>query len=372
MVSMPPRLRDMTSGLRALMGVVTERRVFAGPRSVALAICEVCNTDCVMCWCHSPLVRRRQAAPRRDPYMDPALLETIIRESRAMGTFRVVLCGNGEPTLHPDFDRMLELMMRLDMQPYVLTNGLAADEARARLWGRMRAHFRFSMQAGDEETWLRVHPSGTAGQFERLSRVIRQLVEAGVPQVSTLHVIHRANVRGVREMVEHARRVGVRDVLFRPARLDEALSEQLLGPQEEARLRADMEECLALAEGYGISTNLREYLDTNLRIRSGRLHTTDLYRKVPCYIGWLYAEFGQDGTMLPCLDSQVVMGLAGTDALRDIWRSPRYREFRHEAHSMPRRGKLVAGCICHACPMYKYNLNVHNLLRLKSLRYSDA
>ena len=372
MVDMPPRLRDMASGLRALMGVATERRTLGGPRSVALAICEVCNTDCVMCWCHSPLARRRRPAPARPPFMDPALLETTIRESRAMGTYRVVLCGNGEPALHPDFDRMLALMMRLDMEPYVLTNGLAADEARARLWGTMRAHFRFSMQAGDEETWLRVHPSGAPGQFARLSRVIRLMVEAGTPQVSTLHVICKANASGVRQMVEHARSLGVRDVLFRPARLDEALSEQLLDAEGEARLRVELRHCLALAEGYGIRTNLREYLDTNLRIRSGKLHTARLYRRVPCYIGWLYAEFAQDGTMLPCLDSQIVMGRAGTVAIRDIWRSPRYREFRHEAHSMPRRGKLVEGCICYGCPMYKYNLNVYNLLRLKSLRYSDA
>ncbi len=39
---------------------------------------------------------------------------------------------------------------------------------------------------------------------------------------------------------------------------------------------------------------------------------------------------------------------------------------------MPRRGRLVEGCICHACRMCKYNLNVHNLLRLKSLRYGEA
>jgi len=371
-MAMRPRLRDMASGVRAVMGVLTERRAFAGPRSVALAISEVCNTDCVMCWCHSLAARRRKAAHRGRSFMDPALLETIIRQSRAMGTYRVVLSGYGEPALHPDFDRMLELLMRLDMEPFVLTNGLALDDARARLWGRMRAHFRFSLQGGDVETWLRVHPSGTAGQFERLSRMIRRLVEAGVPRVSALHVIHKANVGGLRQMVEHARRVGVREVLFRPARLDEALSELLLDPGEEARLRRDMTECLALAGSYGISTNLREYLDTNLHIRDGRLHTRDVYRRVPCYIGWLYAEFAQDGTMMPCLGSQRVMGRAGEGALRAVWRSPRYREFRHEAHSMPRRGKPVAGCICHACCMCRYNLNVYNLLRLKSLRYGDA
>ncbi len=354
------------------MGVATERHAFAGPRSVALAICEVCNTDCVMCWCHSPTARARGARPSGSPYMDPALLETIIRQCRAMGTYRVVLSGYGEPSLHPDFDRTLELLKQLDMEPFLLTNGLALDDARVRLWGGMRAHFRFSLHAGDVDTYLRVHPGGKAAQFERLSRMIRRLVEAGVPRVSGLHVIHKANARGLLQMVEHARRTGLRELLFRPARLTEELSEQLLDPEEEARLRVDMREALALAESYGISTNLREDLETNLLIRGGRLRTRDVYRRVPCYIGWLYAEFGQDGTMMPCLGSQRIMGRAGEEDLRAVWRSSRYREFRHEAHSMPRRGKLVAGCICHACCMCRYNLNVHNLLRMKSLRYGDA
>ena len=80
-------MRDLASGARALMGVVTERHAYAGPRSVALAICEVCNTDCVMCWCHSPAARARGARPSASPYMDPAVLETIIRQTGAMGTY---------------------------------------------------------------------------------------------------------------------------------------------------------------------------------------------------------------------------------------------------------------------------------------------
>jgi MoaA/NifB/PqqE/SkfB family radical SAM enzyme len=378
---MTPRPRDLISGARALLGIITKKWVLTGPRSVALAISDVCDTNCVMCWCHSPLLDRQavmanahqiERDSRRQRFMDPAVFETILRESREMGTFRVVLGGNGDPALHPQFDGMLELMEQLEMEPYVLTNGLSVDEIRTRVWANSRAHFRFSVHAGDEETWLRVHPGASPRQFERLCRVIRLLSEAGRPRVSTMHVIHKANFRNVREMVLHARELGVKEVLFRPVRTQGALTQLLPDHEEHAELHRQLRYGEKLAADYGIRTNLAEYMKNDLYIHSGRLQTWNLYRKIPCYIGWIYAEFDLDGTMRPCLNSKIVMGRADNQRLRDIWFSPRYRAFRRESRSLPEQDEPVKGCECDACCMAKFNVNIYNLLHFKSLKYSEA
>lgn len=378
---MAPRLRNLTSGARALLGIVTSRWVVGGPRSVALAISDICNTKCLMCWYHSPLLRgaadlpdvhKIGASSGRPAFMDWSVFEAIIRESREMGAFRVVLCGEGEPSLHPHFDRMLDLVTGLDMEPYVITNGLNIDEGRARFWASQRAHFRFSLQAGDPETWLRVHPHGTAEQFERISRLIKFLTAAGRPRVSTMHVIHKANFRRVSEMLVHARELGVREVLFRPVRAEGKLAQVVLDANEEQELRGELQRCRRLARSNGIRTNLSEYLENNLHIRAGVLDTAGIYRKTPCYIGWIYAEFDLDGTMLPCLLSEILMGRAGEQRIRDMWFSPRYHAFRRAAINMPRRGELVKGCQCQECPMVKYNTNIYDLLWLRSVRYGDA
>ena len=368
------RFREFTTGARVLLGLATARYPLSGPRSVALNLANVCNTNCLMCPGHSPLLRDTPELSKLGdvPFMDSALFEQIIRESRGMGTYRVVLGGAGDPALHPSLDSMLELMMRLNMEPYVLTNGLALDDKRVGIWATKRAHFRFSLHAGDLDTWLRVHPGGTAVQFERLSRAIGALAAAGVPRVSTMHVIHKNNCKHVREMVEHAHAHGVRNVLFRPVRAEGALASVVLSPEEEEHLRRDMAACLALADSYGIRTNLREYLENKLFTDDGAVQTTALYRQIPCYIGWLYAEFDIDGMLRPCLLSQIEMGRLGERSLREIWRSPRYHAFRREGRTMPTRGRLVKGCRCHACCMAKYNVNVYNLLHLKSLKYGDA
>ena len=378
---MVPRLRDLTSGARALLGIVTRKWALTGPRSVALSISDVCDTNCIMCWLHSPLLHREAGLPNtrkigpdpgRQRFMDTAVFEAIIGESRALGTFRVVLCGNGDPALHPQFDRMLELMGRFEMEPYVLTNGLSVDEKRARVWAACPAHFRFSVHAGDVDTWLRVHPSGAARQFERLSRMIKSLAAAGRPRVSILNVIHKANFRGVRAMVDYARELGVKEILFRPAWADGELAQVVLDREQEAELRVELQRCLQLAADSGIRTNLYGYLVNNLYIRSGSVHTWSLYRKIPCYLGWIYAEFDREGTMTPCLSSKIIMGRVGEQRLRDMWLSPRYWAFRRDGRSLPRRSEPVEGCECRACRMAQYNVNVYNLLHLKSFKYSSA
>ena len=363
-------LRDLWSGVRSLAGILARDRVFAGPRSATLAISDVCNTNCIMCPCHSPLLAAGGAPA--NPYMEPRIFETIVRECGAMGTLRVALCGGGEPALHPQFDRMLELIARLGMEPYVITNGINIGEARLKLWASLRAHYRFSVHAGDEETWLQVHPAGRPGQFDQLTRALKTLTAGRSVRVSTLHVIHKANFAKVRAMIEHARETGVGQVIFRPVQASGKLSSAVLSPDEESRVRAEMKASLALAESYRIRTNLREYLRNGLWIEAGRMNTAHLYKKIPCYIGWLNADFGRDGAMVPCVDSRRAMGRAGERPIREIWNSSLYWTFRRESRAMPQSGKLVAGCACSQCCLAPYNVNLYNLMRLKSLAYGRA
>ena len=263
-------------------------------------------------------------------------------------------------------------MGALGIVPYVITNGLSLDAARAAAWSRVHAHYRFSLQAGDPETWCRVHAGGTAGDFERVTAAMRFLAGSGKPHVSSLHVIHRQNYRAVRAMIEHARAVGIGHVIFRPVRAEGAIESVVLDEDEEAVLREELLAALRLADELGVETNIREYLADNLHVRSGLLDTTPVYAETPCYVGWLYAEVGLDGAVVPCIGSQRAMGNAGEMPLREIWQSGQYRAFRREARAMPGRGTPVEGCTCHACPMYKYNVNMHAFLHGRWGRISDA
>ncbi len=359
-------ISNLSSAIRTMLGIASHRWVLTGPRWVSLSITDVCNANCIMCAGHSPLrelVRGPHRTPRPTGHMDTATLEAIVRECAQLGTHHFVICGSGETTLHPGLDRAIDLAIELGMVPYVATNGLSADEARVRRWATRRAFWRFSVHAADPATWLRIHPTGQAEQFHRIARAVRTLAAARAPHVQLFHLIMKGNFRTVRAMLEHAHELGVRDVRFEPVRTGGPYDQVMLDPDEEARLRRDLRDALALARRLRIRTNLRRYLATNLHIQAGRLRTAELYRRIPCIIGWLYAEFNPDGTVIPCAASRRAMGRIGQQSLHDIWRSPAYAAFRREARALPNRNASpVDGCPCHGCYMNLFNTAIYKLL----------
>ncbi|MFC1849533.1 radical SAM protein [candidate division CSSED10-310 bacterium] len=354
-----------------MLGIISRKWVFGGPRLVALIISKTCNSRCVMCWYHSPLFGEKTARNQDlDPatFMDYNLCEDIIRELQMMGTLRVVLGGHGEPTLHPQFERILDLLLDLRMNPYVISNGLTLNVHRAKLWASKGAYFRFSIHAGDVETWLKIHPECSTSQFEEISRCIQVIAASNSAKVALMHAIQRPNFRHIPQMIEHARTLGVRELLFFPVRTDRTLHQIALLPDEEKELASELQTCQQRAEKYEIRTNLLQFLANNHLIRAGQLHTAQLYQNIPCYIGWLYSEFDIDGQMRSCENSDVDMGYAGQQSIGEIWHSPRYRSFRQEALMMPQRRTFIPGCVCKSCPMFQFNINVHNLFHFKKIR----
>ncbi len=374
------RTRNLNNGIRCLAGLFSRRWVFGGPRSFSLILSSECNSRCIMCWFHSPLLGEsatadllhRQSGNSKPAFMSYELCTTIIREMHELGAARAILAGWGEPSLHPQFDRILELLVKLKIAPYVITNGLAIDEESALRWAGLPVHFRFSLHAGDPETWLKIHPHCSREQFERLEKVIRCLAGAEWATVSVMHAIQKANFRHIPAMVEHAHRCGVRQALFLPVRTEGSLAEHLLlTPDEERQLEGELANALQIARNLGIQTNLAEYLDTHRHMRNGVPDTAELYRRIPCYVGWIYTEFDLDGTMRPCENSRIVLGKAGSAKIGEMWRSQPYRRFRTEGRFLPSRRREVTGCPCNTCSMSKFNRNLYDLLHLKSTKYDE-
>ncbi len=295
--------------------------------------------------------------------MDVAVAEDVLEQCRALGSYRVVLGGHGEPTLHPEFDHLLARSHHLGLRSYVISNGLDLETARVRLWAERRADFRFSLHAGDPKTWLAVHPDRCESDFRRLEEAIRRLSRGRRARVSTLHVVQRANVGKLEQTVHQARRLGVREILYLPVRAEGARSPVLVDPGDLASLRGELARCAALAARYGIRTNLAESASTWNLTRHGVPRTQELYSKIPCVVGYLYLEVDVDGTLRPCEGSGIVLGsMPRGDRLGAVWRSERLESFRRLGRGLPRTGRPVAECLCDECTMAPFNLAVAKVL----------
>ena len=137
-----------------------------GPRRLTVELTNICNLHCSYCL-------RDEDALYHNPanFLSVELFTQAAREARdAMGIEQVMFTG-GEPTLHPDFGKLLSAVRALDLKCSFVTNGWHFE----RVWPLMvehRAaltHVSFSLDGPTRET--HDHWRGE-GSFERVVRAV--------------------------------------------------------------------------------------------------------------------------------------------------------------------------------------------------------
>ncbi len=107
-----------------------------------------CNARCVMC------PRDKVGRPR---IMSPELFREVLKRISGQDLFRVVIAGYGEPTTHPQFEEMVELLRGNPVQFDMVTNGQLLDEGRLRRLDGVIGTLIVSFSSIDPDVYHRVH-----------------------------------------------------------------------------------------------------------------------------------------------------------------------------------------------------------------------
>jgi len=176
-------------------------------RQIYFYLTQGCNLACRHCW----------LAPKFDPGADryPALavefFETAIREAKPIGLSGVKLTG-GEPLMHPDIVRLLEIVQHEELGLNIETNGvLCTPRLAAEIAKSENAFVSVSLDGADAATheWVR----GVKGSFEQALQGIRNLVEAGIrPQI--IMSLMKVNAGQVEAMIRLAESLGADSAKF--------------------------------------------------------------------------------------------------------------------------------------------------------------
>ena len=186
---------------------MTETRDTSPLNQIYFYLTEGCNLACRHCW----------LAPRFDPdgnhyaVLPVELFETAIREAKPLGLTRVKLTG-GEPLLHPQFVRLLEIVRREDLTLTVETNGvLCTPEVAGEIAKSPKRFASVSIDAADAEIheWIR----GVPGCFEQAVQGARNLVAADTPPQIIMSVMRR-NAAQMQAVVRMAEEIGASSVKF--------------------------------------------------------------------------------------------------------------------------------------------------------------
>ena len=179
----------------------------------------ICNHACGMCWLQHLDRGVLRDLVQRDK-TERMNLEDYRRLFAGMprGLTEVNIVGGGEPLVHPECVDIMEEVKLRGWRGYLITNGTLLDaDAATRMVAMGWDKTRFSIHAGDRETYKAVHD---VDNFERLRDNLLRLRKLRDGQakrrcgVETHFVLQRLNLETIPRMFEFAHDVGSDYMVF--------------------------------------------------------------------------------------------------------------------------------------------------------------
>ncbi|MDP2308036.1 MAG: radical SAM protein [Pseudomonadota bacterium] len=294
-----------------------------GPWTLELYPTLRCNLDCAFCDTtdrHRPAVNELSVARQL----------AIVDEAAAMGVRRVAILGGGEPLLSAATPLLLERVKAHGMEGFLTTNGTRLDAVTDRLVALGWDEVHVSIDGAEAATHdaLRGRPGAFRKSVSALCRLrrLRDQGTGGLPRLGLHMVLTNRNVDELAGVVRLAAALGCYRVdvdalvAYRPEQ--RALA---LGPAEEARLAARVEEAIAEADRLGVVTTLAAFrradtlrrgarapaVVTGAAVPAGPSPVAEGLAAAPCLKAWHYLVVQSDGRTSPCC---VLAGTGGSVA----------------------------------------------------------
>ncbi len=170
-----------------------------------------CNLHCRHCWITPTFVHGK---PVPAECLDFERLKGAVAEAKPMGLMAAKLTG-GEPTLHPEFRRVVDFLAAEGLDISMETNATRIDrELAVHLREKAKvSRVAVSLDSPEEEQHDRFR--GVKGAFAAAVRGIGHLAAAGFrPQI--IMSVYRENAGRIEELIELAMRLGAGAVKFNP------------------------------------------------------------------------------------------------------------------------------------------------------------
>ncbi|MFH1460399.1 MAG: radical SAM protein [Candidatus Omnitrophota bacterium] len=330
-----------------IIGVLDGSYAYRGPYCVQIDLTNDCNSNCMGCWCNSPLLKDKKImANVKKQTLPIAIVKQTIDQLAKMGTKEIYFAGGGEPFMHPDILKILEHVKCRGLRCYVNTNFTLIDSAIAKRLAELKIdNLVVSVWAGTAQTYFKTHPNKSPEMFYQIKGVLQflNLIKKNNPQINIYNVISNLNYEELEKMVEFAIKTNCDSVEFTVIDTIPDATDELMLTDEQREFV--YQSCLKIKERLeGEWKGKIKILQFEQFIR--RIHTDDakdanydkdILAQMPCYIGWLFTRILADGNVNFCLKAhRIPVGNIYAHDFLTIWNSQKQREFRKRALFAPR------------------------------------
>ena len=283
------------------------------PRRLVFELTNACHLNCVMCG--------RNAADFKVTRFDMDVFRSF--EPLMDIVEEVTLMGWGEPTIHPHFIEMLEIINKHSARKYFCTNGMNLWKIKNAIFDFNVDVFAVSLDGATDETNSRIRRGSKIGQITKdLKDIVRLKKERGLkyPWINFVFCAMQSNIRELPDLIRLAAEIGIEEVkvVYLTVFGEDLMNESLWGQGD--LVYEVFEESIKLGDELGIVLKLPHYAGQD--IAGDRFHKD-------CFVAWRDFFLGSDGFVRPCMSTPVqFFQYDKNKPFMDMWNAPEFRDYR--------------------------------------------
>ncbi len=283
------------------------------PRRLVFELTNACNLNCVMCGRNSA-----EFKPTMFKLEWFELFRDIFPDIE-----EITLMGWGEPTMHPQFEKMLEIMDEAGLRKYFCTNGMLLDKLTPAIFKHKVDVFAISLDGADQQTNDRIR---RGADFNKITSSLRNIVKIkkeqnlSYPYMNFVFTAMKSNFRQIPDLVRLTADIGLEElkVVYLTAFSEDMRQESLYYCMDEVREVFD--EAARLAEQLGVLLKLPHL--------SGEDPAGDKVHK-DCFTPWRDFFLGSDGYVRSCMSTpDKLFHISKYATFEEMWNSPEYQDIR--------------------------------------------
>lgn len=283
------------------------------PRRLVLELTNACNLNCVMCGRNAAQFKPTVFQMDWLRYFEP-LLDTVEE---------VTLMGWGEPTVHPDFIQMLELIHRHSARIYFCTNGMRLNQLHNAVFDNHVDVFAVSVDGATAETNARIRRGSDLSAITKSLRDIKQTqhrLGLDYPYINFVFCAMRSNLHELPDLVRLAADIGLEEVkVVYLTAFDGQMAEESLWDH-----RAEVEDVfmrtVELGEQLGVTLKLPHLQGEDPA--GSALHKD-------CFVAWRDFFLGSDGIVRPCMSTSAQFFPFDINRdFMDMWNDDHFQQYR--------------------------------------------
>jgi len=299
-----------------------------------------------------------------------------LRDASDINTKTVLIVGEGEPLIYPEFSKVIKLIKKYGLNFNFSTNGMLLHKYSKKLIDGNCASVTVSLSFATEDGFKKMRPKTSLNAFHRIEENIRELSDlkkrnnTHSPEIILLHAINRLNYQEIIEMARKAKKLGANSLWYQLVHLEDFSYHHL--KLDDLQME-EVKRGLLAAKKICEDSNIKFHSFIDFEIDHYNPDSGDWSHKglleEGCFVGWHFAYLDLREVISFCCGMKVVGFLEGKHGFKDSWYSDTYRRYRndglimHKENPLDLYGKPLYDKFCDSCDNHNQNIRMIELLK---------